>query len=176
MRFAWRKPKLFEQLIALERAKEKMTVSQAQFDSDLSGFITAVNGYITASQAAIAAAQAKGVDLTAEAATVATALTAVDAAAAELAPDGTLAATPSSVSISISANANATVTATESNYSGALTAVSNTPGVATVSPASGNGPTQAFAITGVSVGVANVTITDANATPQTTVVSVTVTA
>jgi len=67
-----------------------MAIDQAQFDTDLAGFITAVNALITAStnyRAAVTAANAAGpppADLSAEDASLAAALTGIQAEAAAL--------------------------------------------------------------------------------------------
>jgi hypothetical protein len=57
-----------------------------------------------------------------------------------------------------------TFTATENNYTGPITATSNHPGQATVSPASANGPTPPpFTVTPVSAGNASIAVSDTHA-------------
>lgn len=67
---------------------------------------------------------------------------------------------------------NQTFRADEANYSGPINAVSDNPAVATVSPASGFGPSQTFTVTPVGAGSAHITVTDNHSGSQ--VVNVTV--
>jgi len=68
---------------------------------------------------------------------------------------------------------NANFTVSENGYSGALTATSTCAGIATVSPASGTGPSALFTVTSVAAGTCMVTVKDAN--NQAAAVGVTVT-
>jgi hypothetical protein len=67
-------------------------------------------------------------------------------------------------------------TASETGYAGTITASNGTPscaGIATVSPASGSGPSTTFNVTSVAAGQCQIKVTDASA--QTAAINVTVT-
>ena len=76
-------------------------------------------------------------------------------------PPGPLSASPSSMLFThLGAGHSQQLTGSESNYSGPINAVSDTPGVASVAPASGSGPSVNFTVTPVSAGTAHITLTD----------------
>lgn len=63
-------------------------------------------------------------------------------------------------SLTFSSGATQTFTVLESNYTGALTASSGSTGVATVSPASANGPNATFTVKPIAGGTTAITVTD----------------
>lgn len=69
----------------------------------------------------------------------------------------------------------ANFTATETGYAGTLTQTNNCAGIATVSPASGTGPSAVFTVTAVAAGICQVTIKDSSNQVITTSVIVTTT-
>lgn len=74
---------------SLKESWEQMAVSQAQFDSDLADFITALNTYTAAVDAYITKQQGNpGADLTAELATVDAAKAALATEAGKVPPPG----------------------------------------------------------------------------------------
>ncbi len=76
-------------------------------------------------------------------------------------PPGALAVNPTSMNFSATGSANSkTFTASESNYTGAINALSSNTSVATVSPASGSGPSQTFSVTPQAAGTATISVTD----------------
>ncbi len=79
------------------------------------------------------------------------------------APPGSLQVSTNSISFPVGASP-MPFTASEANYAGAINAVSSDPNVATVSPASGNGPSVQFTVTPVDLGgqttTATITVTD----------------
>jgi hypothetical protein len=78
-----------------------------------------------------------------------------------VAPPGDLTVSPSSLSFDATGSSNAkTFNASESNYSGPITAVSNNTSIATVSPASGSGPSQDFTVTPRAAGTTTITVRD----------------
>jgi hypothetical protein len=75
---------------------------------------------------------------------------------------GPLALSTPSVSLT-AAGATAQFSATESNYTGTLTATDGSPscaGIATVAPASGNGPSATFTVTAVAHGICTINVSD----------------
>jgi hypothetical protein len=83
-----------------------------------------------------------------------------------------LTASTGAVSFTVPGQA-ASFTATETGYAGTLTQTSNCAGIATVSPASGTGPSAIFTVTAVAAGICQVTVKDSS--NQVTTVGVTVT-
>jgi hypothetical protein len=83
-------------------------------------------------------------------------------------PTATPTATPTPGAIGVSTNSLSFTTAgasaqffvTENSYNGPLTATSTCAGIATFSPASGNGPAQAFTVTSVAAGTCTIVVAD----------------
>jgi len=99
-------------------------------------------------------------------------LTPLPTAAPTTPPPSALTSNVSSVAFTV-VGQNANFTVSENGYSGALTATSTCAGIATVSPASGTGPSALFTVTSVAAGTCAVTVKDAN--NQAAAVGVTVT-
>ncbi len=70
-RLPWHRPRPLARAIrAVKDAEDKMAITQAQFDTDLAAYNTAVENLIVAANAAVAKAQGAGVDMTTEDAAV----------------------------------------------------------------------------------------------------------
>jgi hypothetical protein len=87
-------------------------------------------------------------------------------------PPGTLGVNNSNLNFLVGGNSQ-TFTASETNYTGMINAVSNNTAIATVSPASGKGPSVQFTVTPVGAGSTTITVTDDHSGQQTVNVTVT---